>query len=176
MKLTLALVFALILSGCASATPIPTQTRMPPSTPVPTYTPLPSDTATSTAMATRRPTNTATPTGTQEPTKPPTNTPTKAPTKAPSKPPAPTATIAPVVEPTHTAAPAAPPQPPGEYVCEGGTACIKGNINSKGDKIYHFPGCASYNQTQIDTSKGERWFVSEAEAQAAGWRKAGNCP
>jgi hypothetical protein len=23
---------------------------------------------------------------------------------------------------------------------------------------------------------GERWFCTEQEAQAAGWRKAGNCP
>ncbi|MBR2600749.1 thermonuclease family protein [Candidatus Saccharibacteria bacterium] len=49
---------------------------------------------------------------------------------------------------------------------------IKGNINNKGEKIYHMPGQQYYNQTQIDTSQGERWFCSEAEAQAAGWRKS----
>jgi micrococcal nuclease len=53
---------------------------------------------------------------------------------------------------------------------------IKGNISSSKEKIYHLPGCASYNQTVIDTSKGERWFCTEAEALAAGWRKAKNCP
>jgi len=47
---------------------------------------------------------------------------------------------------------------------------IKGNINSKGDKIYHAPGIGSYTATRIDESKGERWFCSEAEARAAGWR------
>ncbi|OGF30413.1 hypothetical protein A3H09_02080 [Candidatus Falkowbacteria bacterium RIFCSPLOWO2_12_FULL_45_13] len=52
---------------------------------------------------------------------------------------------------------------------------IKGNINSKGEKIYHSPGCKSYNTTQIDEDKGEKWFCSEVEAIAAGWRKALNC-
>jgi hypothetical protein len=62
------------------------------------------------------------------------------------------------------------------YVCPGGDRCIKGNINDKKEKIYHFPGCASYAVTQIDESKGERWFAMAAEAEAAGWRKALNCP
>ncbi|MDD5527936.1 MAG: thermonuclease family protein [Patescibacteria group bacterium] len=53
---------------------------------------------------------------------------------------------------------------------------IKGNIGSTGDKIYHLPGCPYYNQTVIDESKGEKWFCTEAEALAAGWRKAKNCP
>ena len=47
---------------------------------------------------------------------------------------------------------------------------IKGNINSKGVKIYHAPGMSSYGATRINESKGERWFCSEAEAKAAGWR------
>ncbi len=57
------------------------------------------------------------------------------------------------------------------------TSCqIKGNINTSGEKIYHLPGCGSYSKTQIDEGRGEHWFCSEAEAQAAGWRKALNCP
>lgn len=56
------------------------------------------------------------------------------------------------------------------------TECtIKGNISSSG-KIYHLPGCGSYDKTVINTSAGERWFCNEEEAQAAGWRKAKNCP
>ncbi len=56
------------------------------------------------------------------------------------------------------------------------TSCeIKGNISSKKEKIFHVPGCGSYNQTQIDEEAGERWFCSEQEALAAGWRKALNC-
>ena len=47
---------------------------------------------------------------------------------------------------------------------------IKGNINRKGEKIYHAPWSRSYNRTRINTAKGERWFCSEAEALAAGWR------
>lgn len=47
---------------------------------------------------------------------------------------------------------------------------IKGNINSKGDRIYHAPGMSSYGPTRINEAKGERWFCSEKEAKAAGWR------
>ena len=53
---------------------------------------------------------------------------------------------------------------------------IKGNIGSGGRRLYHLPTCPSYEETQIDTAEGERWFASEAEAVAAGWQKAGNCP
>ena len=47
---------------------------------------------------------------------------------------------------------------------------IKGNINSKGDRIYHLPGRSSYASTRINPESGERWFCSEDEARAAGWR------
>ena len=57
-------------------------------------------------------------------------------------------------------APGAPPQ--------AGCA-IKGNINAKGRRIFHVPGQEDYAATRIDTAKGERWFCSAAEAQAAGW-------
>ncbi len=52
---------------------------------------------------------------------------------------------------------------------------IKGNISTSGEKIYHLLGCGSYSKTQIDEKRGEKWFCSEFEAQAAGWRKALNC-
>src|SRR6478609_6202493 len=57
-----------------------------------------------------------------------------------------------------------------------GNGCtIKGNINSKGERIYHVDGKSpSYDDTVIDESAGERWFCSEAEAQAAGWRAPKN--
>jgi endonuclease YncB( thermonuclease family) len=51
---------------------------------------------------------------------------------------------------------------------------IKGNINSKGDRIYHAPGSRSYGATKINESKGERWFCNKAEAKAAGWRAPRN--
>ena len=53
-----------------------------------------------------------------------------------------------------------------------GDCRIKGNINDRGVKIYHLPGSEHYADTRIDTARGERWFCSEAEAQAAGWRRA----
>lgn len=46
---------------------------------------------------------------------------------------------------------------------------IKGNI-SKAGKIYHMPWYRSYAKTRISLKDGERWFCSEAEALAAGWR------
>jgi endonuclease YncB( thermonuclease family) len=49
---------------------------------------------------------------------------------------------------------------------------IKGNINRRGERIYHVPGGRHYEQTRIDTAQGERWFCSIAEAERAGWRRA----
>jgi endonuclease YncB( thermonuclease family) len=57
----------------------------------------------------------------------------------------------------------APPAP--------GDGCyIKGNINGDGEKIYHVPDSSSYRSTEIDEGRGERWFCTEREARAAGWR------
>lgn len=70
-------------------------------------------------------------------------------------------------------------------VAPGGAACpqgcvappagcvIKGNISQNtGEKIYHVPGGAFYDRTVIDPTRGERWFCTEAEAVASGWRKS----
>lgn len=52
---------------------------------------------------------------------------------------------------------------------------IKGNISiNSGERIYHVPGQEFYDDTVIRTEYGERWFCTEAEARAAGWRKAKN--
>ena len=53
-----------------------------------------------------------------------------------------------------------------------GRCSIKGNISRDGTRIYHVPGGRYYERTRIDRSKGERWFCSEAEARAAGWRRS----
>lgn len=52
-----------------------------------------------------------------------------------------------------------------------GACPIKGNISDKG-RVYHLPGSRSYAATRINTARGERWFCSEVEAVAAGWRRA----
>ncbi len=49
---------------------------------------------------------------------------------------------------------------------------IKGNISRNGRRIYHVPGGQYYERTRISPSLGERWFCSEPEARAAGWRKS----
>ncbi|MGB7318787.1 MAG: thermonuclease family protein [Planktotalea sp.] len=48
---------------------------------------------------------------------------------------------------------------------------IKGNITKSG-QIFHVPGQRDYERTGINIAKGERWFCSEQEARAQGWRKA----
>lgn len=48
---------------------------------------------------------------------------------------------------------------------------IKGNVNHKGERIYFRPGQLDY--ARVDMSKpGKRWFCTEDEAKAAGWRPA----
>jgi len=50
---------------------------------------------------------------------------------------------------------------------------IKGNVSYyNGARIYHVPGQMFYDRTVISYSRGERYFCSEADALAAGWRKA----
>ena len=53
---------------------------------------------------------------------------------------------------------------------EAGCA-IKGNI-SDGGRIYHMPGQRDYAKVTIRPANGERWFCTEAEERAAGWRPA----
>lgn len=65
----------------------------------------------------------------------------------------------PIPEPT-------PPQP--SYPTDGpgpNGETIKGNINSKGEKIYHVPGGQLYDETEP-----EKWFFTEEEAIAAGYK------
>jgi endonuclease YncB( thermonuclease family) len=70
-------------------------------------------------------------------------------------------------------------QPPWEYRARRwqaaiqvlpGHCLIKGNINAHGEKIYRVPWARNYGRDRIEPSKGERWFCSETEARAAGWR------
>lgn len=49
---------------------------------------------------------------------------------------------------------------------------IKGNISRSGARIYHVPGMRDYERVRINERSGERWFCSEEEARAAGWRRA----
>jgi endonuclease YncB( thermonuclease family) len=49
---------------------------------------------------------------------------------------------------------------------------IKGNVSSSGERIFHVPGQQHYSRTVISEGNGERWFCSEADAIAAGWRGA----
>ena len=61
----------------------------------------------------------------------------------------------------------------GKRLAAGDRCDIKGNISyNTGRRLYHLPGDPGYAATRIDTGRGERWFCSEREARAAGWRRA----
>jgi endonuclease YncB( thermonuclease family) len=61
-----------------------------------------------------------------------------------------------------------PPPDPRPQQC-----AIKGNISGKKGqpRIYHMPGSRGYEAVAIAPAKGERYFCSEQEALACGWRK-----
>jgi hypothetical protein len=81
------------------------------------------------------------------------------------------------MRPPATAKPTLPARPTS---CPNGCvtlpACatvIKGNKNlDTREQIYHVPGQAYYDETVVDPSEGERWFCTEAEAVANGWRRS----
>lgn len=75
-----------------------------------------------------------------------------------------------------------PAQPPWEYRSErwqtaevgAPQGCpIKGNVTASG-RIYHMPWSPWYDRVKMDGAKGKRWFCSEDEAAAAGWRPVGS--
>ncbi len=109
--------------------------------PLPTVTPEPTDTVAPAEIPT------------EAPTVMPTDT--EVPTDVPTEPPVATDT------PVATEAPA-----------QAATAClqIKGNVNSKREKIYHLPGDRDYERTKIKPEEGDQMFCSVAEAEAAGFR------
>ena len=58
------------------------------------------------------------------------------------------------------------------------TCLIKGNINAKGECIYHEPGSRDYERVVMQDcdehrkcAKGKRYFCSAAEAEEAGCRR-----
>ena len=107
---------------------------------------------------------------------------------SPTPSPTPQPTVTPEPTPTETAEPTSTPSPvvvatvvragPTVAIADGVTCdqCIKGNISDSGERIYHVPGCQGYDATVIHPEDGERYFSTETDARAAGWRKALNCP
>lgn len=59
-----------------------------------------------------------------------------------------------------------------KYIDSKGRGMIKGNINRKGLKIYHLPNQKSYKDVKINFKKGEKYFVTEKEAQEEGFSKS----
>lgn len=63
------------------------------------------------------------------------------------------------------------PQHPPTAAVAGEDCTIKGNVTASGH-IYHTPSSRWYDAIRMDAGKGKRWFCSEPEAVAAGWRAA----
>lgn len=146
------------------ATVAPTASPQPtdPPTLVPTNSPQPAATTRPKPIAVPTATeeSTAAPAATEQPTSvpEPTTEPTAPPPTEPPAPPPPTAV--PVAAIDHSgSAPQGRDCPP-DYP-------IKGNINSKGEYIYHTRASRSYNRTIP-----ERCFATEEDAAAAGFRAA----
>jgi hypothetical protein len=57
-------------------------------------------------------------------------------------------------------------------VAQAQKCAIKGNLSRSGERIFHVPDGQFYSRTKIDEGAGERWFCSEQEAVAAGWRRS----
>lgn len=53
---------------------------------------------------------------------------------------------------------------------------IKGNVSTRNGnkKIYHCPNFPDYSKTEVNKNEGDRWFCTEEEAIAAGFRKPEN--
>jgi endonuclease YncB( thermonuclease family) len=49
---------------------------------------------------------------------------------------------------------------------------IKGRVTTGGSRIYVLPWSPDYDRGRIQKARGERWFCSEQEAEAAGFRPA----
>lgn len=48
---------------------------------------------------------------------------------------------------------------------------IKGNVSTDGSKFYHLPRTQNYDAIKVQPEKGERWFCTEADAMANGFRR-----
>jgi micrococcal nuclease len=62
--------------------------------------------------------------------------------------------------------------------CQPQAKClIKGNVAKDGQtKIYHLPGCYSYEKVIVNEEEGDQWFCTEWEAQWLGFTKSQDCP
>ena len=168
----------MILGCCLLSVPV---AIINPSTPTPSTRTQPVVDIAPTATDTVEPTATAT-------SEPPTDTPQPLPTDTPIPPtatPIPPTSVPTVARPTNTPLPpvVVPPVRTNPdvplFTCDGGcttapdpTCNIKGNVNSRGERIYHTPALRDYDRTNVRPEEGDRWFCTEEEARAAGFRRA----
>ena len=71
--------------------------------------------------------------------------------------------------------PAPPSTEPPSIVCDssGVAPRIKGNVDARtGERTYYLPTSLLYATVVIAEADGDRWFCTEDEAVAAGWRKS----
>lgn len=53
----------------------------------------------------------------------------------------------------------------------GSNGCaFKATVDRKGNRVYFAPWSPWYRNFKVDTARGDKWFCSEVEAIAAGWK------
>lgn len=132
-------------------------------TSVPTDTPTPTETATGTPEPSPTGTPTALPTATPTSTSEPTATPTETPVPV---------LVAPERATPIEVAPGPVASCPSGCTVQPDPSCdIIGNVNLQRDtKIYHTTGSRYYDRAKFNPAKGDLWFCTTAEAEAAGFR------
>lgn len=61
-----------------------------------------------------------------------------------------------------------------DYLVQPGCR-VKGNISYQdGTRLYYSPDMVDYETLEIAPRRGEKWFCSEADAQASGWSQGPN--
>lgn len=100
---------------------------------------------------------------------------------APTSPPVESVTVTAVPTPGPSRIGSTLPARPGAFlgpvgVCDyssSNTPVIKGNVDRRtGERIYHVPVGLFYSTTAVEPVMGDRWFCTEAEAQALGWTRS----
>ena len=92
------------------------------------------------------------------------------PLSPPPPPPPPQPPVAPQPAPSQPSAPPAAGGCPTGCVEQRPGCAIKGNVNARGERIYHVPGSTYYDRTSVRPEEGDRWFCTPAEAEANGFR------
>ncbi|MDR0462697.1 MAG: hypothetical protein LBG64_00550 [Pseudomonadales bacterium] len=64
----------------------------------------------------------------------------------------------------------------GETIAPNPENClIKGDVNSRGQRIYYLPECTHYDLIVVNPLNGDAWFCTEEDAIEAGFTLSPSC-